>query len=157
MNMVGTLGFAYASVNGVTKYTTPQGKMEQVNAGVSSITNYPPPCILMTLNTARGCNVELEKQPGDAEGVKGKVKELRLGLLTGPGFKTQKDLVLKDVEVYVVNDKTKAAVWLGARFIDTYFTDAVYGCGTDGVWRLHGRVKPELLEDIKTRTPSKKP
>jgi hypothetical protein len=158
MNMTGTLSFSFCSINGVSKYTTPQGKMETVNAGVSSITNYPPPCILVTVNTARGCGVELEKQPGDGETtVTGKVKELRLGLATGPGFKAQKDLVLKDVTVYVVNEKTKAAVWLGDRFIETYFTDPVYGCGPDGVWRLHGRVKPELLEDIKTRTPPKKP
>jgi hypothetical protein len=158
MNMVGTLGFAFASINGVSKYTTPQGKMETVNAGVSSITNYPAPCIMVSLNTARGCGVEMEKQPGDGEvTVMGKVKELRLGFATGPGFKAQKDLVLKDVAVNVVNEKTRAAVWLGARFIDTYVTDAVYACGPDGIWRLYGRVKPELLEDIKTRTPPKKP
>jgi hypothetical protein len=156
INSTGWLAFSFASINGVTRYTTPQGKMESVNVGVSSITNYPPPGVLLTLNTARGCGVTLEKQPGDGEMVPGKVKEFRIGLLTGPGFKAQKDLVIKDLPVVVVNDKTQSAVWLGAAFIDTYFTDAVYGCGSDGVWRLHGRVKADLLEDIKTRTPPKK-
>jgi hypothetical protein len=157
MRATGYPAFAFASVNGLTQYKTAAGKMETVNAGVSSATNYAAPGIVMTVNTARGCGVELEKQPGDGESVPGKVKELRLGLLTGPGFKTQKDLVLKDVTVLVIDDKTQSFIWLGARFVEEYFTDGVYGCGPDGVWRLHGRVKAELLQDIKMRTPPKKP
>jgi hypothetical protein len=149
--------FGFASINGVTRYTTATGKAETVSVGVSSISNYVPPGIAMTLNTARGCKVELEKAPADGETVRGKVKELRLGLLTGPGFKVQKDLVLKDVTVFVSDDKSQAFVWLGPQFVETYFTDGVYGCGPDNVWRLHGRVKADLLEDIKTRTPPKKP
>ena len=156
MNATGMVVFSFASINGVAQYMTSTGKMEPVNAGVSSVTNYPVPGILMTLNTARGCGVELDKQPGEGETVTGKVKEFRLALLTGAGFKSQKDLVLKDVTVNVNDDKSRAAVWLGARFVEEYFTDAVYGCGTDGVWHLHGRVKAELLQDIKTRTPPKK-
>jgi hypothetical protein len=157
INATGTLAFVFASINGVSKYTTATGKMETVNVLVSSTTNYSPPSLVMTLNTARGCNVELDKQPADGETVTGKVKEFRLGFLTGAGFKTQKDLVLKDVKVFVNDDKTLPLAWLGPRLIEENFTDAVYGCGPDGVWRLHARVKAELLQDIKTRTPPKKP
>ena len=148
--------FAFASVNGLTSYKTPTEKVERVNVAVSSITNYPAPGILMTVNTARGCGVEMEKLPANGETVPGKVKEFRLGLLTGAGLQAQKDFVLKDVTVHVIDDKTNAFIWLGPRFVEAYFKDGVYGCGADG-WRLHGRVKPELLEDIKTRTPPKKP
>ena len=80
-----------------------------------------------------------------------------VGLLTGDGFKAQKDFVLKDVAVLVNDNKSESAIWLGPRFVETYFTDGVYGCASDGTWRLHGRVKAEFLEDIKTRTPPKKP
>ncbi len=148
--------FAFASVNGKTEYTTAAGKTEKVNVMVSSITNYAAPGIMMTVNTARGCGVEMEKVPRDGEVVEGKVKEFRVGLMTGAGFKAQKDFVLKDVTVVVIDDKTQPAVWLGPRFVEKYFTDGVYGGGPDG-WRLFGRVKAEFLEDIKTRTPPKKP
>lgn len=148
--------FGFAAVNGRSEYTTPAGKAEKVNAMVSSITNYAAPGIVMTLNTARGCGVELEKQPADGETVTGKVKEFRLALLTGPDLKAPKDFVLKDVTVAVVDEKTMAAVWLGPRFVEEYFADGVLGCGSDGVWKLHGRVKPDRLADPKTRTPPKK-
>lgn len=149
--------FTFASVNGLTQYKTPADKVERVNVGVSSVTNYAAPGILMTVNTARGCGVEMEKLPTDGGTVPGRVKEFRLGLATGTGYKAQKDLVLKDVTVQVIDDKSTAFVWVGPRFVEAYFTDGVYACGSDGNWRLYGRVKPELLEDIKTRTPPKKP
>ncbi len=148
--------FAFSSVNGRTEYTSTTGKLEKVNVRVSSVTNYPEPGILMTLGTARGCGVELEREPKVGETVSGKVKELRLGFATGDGFKAQKDFVLKDVTVQVTDNKSESAVWLGPRFVEAYLTDAVYGCGSDGAWRLHGRVKADLLEDIKTRMPPPK-
>lgn len=148
--------FAFASVNGYTRYATPAGKTETVNVGVSTTSNHAAPGILMTTSTARGCGVEMEKQPGEGEIVAGKVKELRLALLTGAG-KAPKDFVLKDVTVHVNDDRSQSFVWLGPRFVEEYFADGVYGCGSDGVWRLHGRVKAELLADVKTRAPAKKP
>lgn len=148
--------FAFASVNGYTRYTA-AGRVEAVNVGVSSTSNYAPPGILMTVNTARGCGVEMENLPGDGEIVPGKVKELRLAVLTGAGLRAPKDFVLKDVTVHVNSDRSQPFVWLGPRFVEEYFADGVYGCGSDGVWRLHGRVKPAFLEDTKTRTPPKKP
>jgi hypothetical protein len=157
LNAAAPATFAFASVNGLTRYTTPTGKGETVNVAVAVLANYPEPGIVMSVNTARGCGVVLEKQPGDGELVPGKVKELRLGFLVGPGFKGQKDFVLKDVTVHVVDGKSQAFVLLGPRFVEKHFTDGVYGCGSDGVWRLHGRVKAEFFEDSKTRMPPKKP
>ena len=149
--------FTFASVNGLTQYKQPTGKVDTVNAGVSSTTNFPTPGIVMTMNTARGCGAEIDKMPRDAEPGTGKIKELRLGFHTGAGFKVQQDLVLKDVAIHVIDDKTMSFVWLGPRFIEEFFKDGVYGCGPDGIWRLHGRVKADLLQDIKTRPPAKKP
>jgi hypothetical protein len=148
--------FAYSSINGLTQYKTPEGKIELVNAGVSS-TNDWPTGVLMTMGTARGCGVEMEKEDVKGLGatfetraVKGKVKELRLGVITGPG-KTQKDIVIQDLTVYVDKANSGHFVWLGPRFMDAYLKDHVYACGTDGMWQLHGRIKPDLLMDIKTR------
>ena len=156
MQANGYPAFAFASVNGHTRYTA-AGRVETVNVGVSSTSNYPAPGIVMTLNTARGCGVEMANLPGDGEVVPGKVKELRFAVLAGVGLRTPKDFVLKDVTVHVTDDKSQSFVWLGPRFVEEYFADGVYGCGADGVWRLYGRVKPAFLEDAKTRTPPKKP
>lgn len=149
--------FAFASLNGLTAYKSPDGKAETVNVAVSTIMNYPAPGIVVSVNTARGCGVEFQPpKAGDWDTAEGTAKELRLALFTGPGLKAPKDFVLRDVKVVVRNDKTAAYVYLGPRFVEEYFKDGVYACGPDGVWRLHGRVKPDLLEDIKTRTPPKK-
>jgi hypothetical protein len=149
---------AYSSINGLTQYKTPAGKIEMVNAGISS-TNDWPGGVLMTIGTARGCGVEVDQEK-DEKGLgatfetrvlKGKVKELRLGVMTGPGLKTQKDIVLQDLPVYVDKSNSGHFVWLGPRFLDSCLKDHIYACGTDGKWQLHGRVKPDLLQDIKTR------
>jgi hypothetical protein len=150
--------FAYSSINGLTQYKTAEGKIETVNAGVSS-TNDWPAGVLMTIGTARGCGVEME-QDKDVKGtgatfetraIKGKIKELRLGVMTGMGMKTQKDIVIQDLTVYIDKSNSGHFVWLGPRFLDTYLKDHIYACGTDGMWQLHGRLKPDLLQDIKTR------
>jgi hypothetical protein len=149
---------AYSSINGLTQYKLATGKMEQVNAGISS-TNDWPKGVLMTIGTARGCGVEMDQEKDDkGEGatfelrvLKGKVKELRLGVMTGPGLKTQKDIVIQDLEVVVDKSNSGHFVWLGPRFLDAYLKDDVYACGPDGKWQLHGRTKPDLLQDIKTR------
>ncbi|MBA4064633.1 MAG: hypothetical protein C0501_13150, partial [Isosphaera sp.] len=69
------------------------------------------------------------------------------------------DVVLKDLKVFVSAGESDAYVLLGSRFIEEHFPDAVYGCGPDGAWRFHARVRPDLLQDPKTRTPpaAKKP
>ena len=139
----------FVSVNGQTQYISAKGDTLPVIGGMAS-SGMAPPGIIMSVNMARGCGVELNKEMGPTTG---KVRELRFGLMTGSGFKAQKDLVLKDVTVWISNDESSSFIWLGPAFADTYFKDGVYGCASDGVWRLHGRVKPELIEDVKTRKP----
>ena len=156
--------FAFASINGLTQYKTPDGKFETVNVGVSSNTNWQGG-IMVTIGTARGCGLDIEQAKettgtaatAETQVSPAKVKEFRLAFQTGAGFKNQKDLVLKDVTVHV--DKTNSGhfVWLGSKFVNEHFTDGVYGWTSDGNYRLLGRVKPDLLQDVKTRTPAKKP
>jgi hypothetical protein len=149
---------AYSSINGLTQYKTADGKTEFVSTGISS-TNDWPTGVLLTMGTARGCNVELDQEKDDkgvgatfeTRVIKGKIKELRLGVMTGLGLKTQKDIVIKDLEVVVDKSSSGHFVWLGPRFLDTYLKDHIYACGTDGMWQLHGRIKPDLLQDIKNR------
>jgi hypothetical protein len=149
---------AYCSINGLTQYKTPEGKIELVNAGISSTSDWPTG-ILLTMGTARGCGVETELDK-DGKGLgatfetvvlKGRVKEFRLGIKTGSGTNTQKDLVIQDLTVWIDRSNSGHLVWLGPQFLATYFKDPIYACGSDGLWQLHGRVKSDLLQDIKTR------
>jgi hypothetical protein len=151
--------FAYAAVNGQENYKLANGTVVPVNAGVSSISNWETG-IVVTIGLARGCKVDVDytAKAGMATGVDansemlpGKVKELRLGLYTGTGLKVQKDLVLKDVPVMVDKNMSEGYVWIGPKFIETYFKDGVYANSSEGVWKLHGRCNPDLLFDIKTR------
>ena len=154
--------FAFASVNGLSQYKLPDGKTQSVDVGVSSNSNLPGG-IMMTIGTARGCGVDFEEGVG-GKGVgagfettiaKGMLKEFRLGFRAGPEFKESKDLVLKDVTVYVDRANSGHFVWLGSKFVAEHLTDGVYACGSDGTWSLLGRVKPESLQDVKTREPKK--
>ena len=151
--------FAYAAVNGLESYKLASGNSVPVNVGVSAITNWSTG-VVITIGLARGCKVEMDQGASAGTGtgadtktemIPGKIKELRLGLYTGTGLKVQKDLVLKDVAVVVDKNASDGYVWLGPKFMETYFKDGVYACGTDGVWKLNGRCDPELLFDIKTR------
>jgi len=157
----GVAVFIYAALNGLAKYPTPDGKEVPVNMTVSSTTRCPGG-IAMSMGVARGCKVELDQKEIKASGtsfetaiVKGTAKELRIGLGTGPGFKTPQDLVLKDVTVWVDKNDSGHMVWLGPEFIRAQFKDPVYACGPDGAWKLLGRAKPNVLADVNTR--AKKP
>jgi hypothetical protein len=155
--------FAYASVNGQQKYKLPDGKNETVNVGLGTTMNWHDG-LLMTIGMARGLGITIEdgkdlKGIGagfDASVGRAKLKEFRLGFMTGPNLKTPKDLVLKDVSVIVDKGSSTHFMWIGPRFIEANLVDAVYSCDASGTWRLGGRIKPELLQDIKTRTPPPK-
>jgi hypothetical protein len=150
--------FVWASIDGQDSYKTSDGKVIPVNCCVSSITNMPDG-IQLTIGLARGVKIEMDEagKEVNAVGVEnksgyvmGKIKELRIELMTGPGFKTKKDLVLKDQPVYVDRNVTEGYMSIGQRFMDKYVTNAVYAHPGDG-WKLYGRISPEFLLDIKTR------
>ena len=141
-------GVTFVSVNGQTQYIIPAlGKVEPVIALMDIGAGSP---IVLPPTVARGCGVEFVKGKGFAVA---KVSELRLGVVTGPGIKGTRDLVLKDVPVAVTDSEDDRVIWFSAKFVEDYFKDGVFGCGPAGAWRLHGRVKTELLEDPKTRKP----
>jgi len=146
--------FAYAAVNGQTTFKKPDGTIAPVNATVSSVTTAPSG-VLVTVGLVRGCDVLLDPPPpGATIASTGKLKEFRLGLMTGPGLKVQKDIVIKDLPVVVDHSQSEGYVLLGQKFMDTYFVDGVYAADATG-WKLHGRVDPQLLADIKTRPKQK--
>ncbi len=151
--------FAYVTVNGQESYKLGNGTAVPLHVSVGSINNWDTGVIL-SIGLARGCKVEMDERgtAGMATGaesssimIPGKIKELRLGLSTGSDLRVQKDLVLKDIAVVVDRNVSEGFVSLGPKFIETYFKNGVYACGTDGVWKLNGRCDPELLFDIKTR------
>lgn len=150
--------FSYASVNGLDTYKTPEGKTFPVNVAVSSITNSPTG-VVVTLGLVRGCKIEMDNAAkgmgatgveAKSEFVPGKIKELRLAVNTGPGLKTVKDLVIKDLPVLIDKNQSEGYMLIGQKFMDTYFVDGVYAADVNG-WKLHGRVDPDLLQDVKMR------
>jgi hypothetical protein len=145
--------FNYVSVNGFTQYQRPNGTPERVVGYLLVGTGGGD--IVMTVPMARGCGAQLDKEIEPTSAI---VKELRIGPLTGPDLKGQRDFVLRDVRVTVSNVESASVVYFGPAFVEKYFKDGINACGPDGVWKLHGRVKPEDTEDVKTRiVPKKKP
>lgn len=158
MTTRGPLTFAYASINGHDRQKGADGRDGPLSVTIGSTTNSTSG-VVISYSMARAFGIE-EVDGKELSGTgtdfkttisKGVIKELRIGLRTGQEVKTQSDLVLKDVVVWIdKNDKTNAML-LGPKFFREYFQDPVYACDREGVWRLHGRVKPELLKDVKTR------
>jgi hypothetical protein len=144
--------FNYVSVNGFTQYVRPNGNPERVAGYLLVGTGGSD--IIMTVPVARGCDTQLDKEAGPTSAI---VKELRVGPITGPNLKGQRDFVLRDVKVTVSANESASVIYFGPQFIEKHFKDAIFACGSDGVWKLHGRVKPEATEDIKTRIVPKVP
>ncbi len=154
--------FEYAAINGVSIYRAPDKSLNLVKVTVASITNTPTG-IVIPIGIARECKVEMDEKDVNegigaqtkTEFIPGKLKEMRIAVFTGPGFRTLKDLVIKDLDVHVNRYQSQGRVVIGQRFIDTYFADGIYAADASG-YKLYGRVNPELLADIKTR-PKQKP
>lgn len=151
--------FAFVSVNGQDAYKGSDGKPIPVAGTVGSLNNWDAG-VMLTLGMARGCKVEFDQAAAGGEGTsvfgksevaRGKLKELRLEVVTGTGLKEKKDIVLKDVPVMVNKNASDGPLTIGPNFINRHFKDAVYAAGSDGVWKLHGRVKPDLFADPKAR------
>lgn len=151
--------FAYASVNGIESYKLANGTVVPVDVRIVSVVNWDPG-IVLSIGLARGCKVEMNQEGNGEVGIgvdantvmiPGKVAELRLGFYTGANYKVQKDFVLKDIKVVVDKNASEGFVWLGRKFIAKHFKDGVYAAGSDGAWKMHARLDPETLFDIKTR------
>jgi hypothetical protein len=136
--------FSFMTVNGQSQYI----RIEKLYTVSAILTNGSGIQISMPVNMARGCGVEMDERE-----TTGKVRELRFGPVSGPNIKGQKDFVLRDITIPINKNEEAYTLWVSAQFVEEYFKDGVFGCSSDGVWRLHGRVKPDLLEDIKTRKP----
>lgn len=161
MVLRGTHTFAYAAVNEQDAFKVANGTVVPVKAVVASINNWQQG-ILISIGLARGCNVQIDQNAkaitgtnvdSKSEMIPAKLKELRLGLFTDAGYKTPKDLVLKDVPVVVDMNISEGGMSIGQSFIDKHFKDAVYS-GTGDGYKLYGRVNSEMLVDVKTRKKS---
>lgn len=153
----------YVALNGKDRYPLPDGRPMPVRGVVASVLNCPGG-IAMTLGTARGCGVELTEQkvPGQGASFKttvarGRLQELRLELFLAPEYSIARDLVLKDLEVWVDLEDTDHLVWFGPQFWRDHFASPIYACNSSRVWKLYGRVDPMRLADPKTRRPLNKP
>jgi hypothetical protein len=144
--------FNYVSVNGFTQYQRSNGTPERV-FGVLSVGEGGSD-IMMSVTMARGCGAQLDKEAGPTTAT---VKELRFGPITGPDLKGQRDFVLRDVKVYINPDESQSVVWFGTGFVAKHFKDGIYAQDQNGAWKLHGRVKPEETDDVKTRIVPKVP
>jgi len=157
----GRPAFTYAAVNGKESFLSPNKTPIPVSVSVASINNTEAG-IIVSQPLAVGCGVEIGKDGMVVVGVEtksqfvpGKMKELRLGLMTGPDLKVPQDIVLKELPVMVDKNAVDSYIFLGQKFVEMYFKDGVLAVGADGVWKLHGRVDPALLADIKTRPKGK--
>jgi hypothetical protein len=160
---VGLPILTYVALNGKDRYPLPDGQLMPVRAVIASVLNCPGG-IAMTMGTARGCGVELteHKLPGQGIGfkttiVRGRLHELRLEVFVAPDYTKKRDMVLKDLEVWVDSEDSDHLVWLGSQFWRRYFADPVYACHTTRHWKLYGRVNPALLVDPKSRPILSKP
>ncbi|GIW84140.1 MAG: hypothetical protein KatS3mg106_653 [Gemmataceae bacterium] len=149
--------FTYVALNGKSRYSLPDGQLMPVRGVVASVLHCPGG-IAMTLGTARGCGLDI--QPNKVPGLgtsfkttlaKAHVQELRLEVFLAPDYTTRRDLLLKDLDVWVDLYDSDHLVWFGPQFWRQHFVDPVYACGPDRTWKLYGRVAPDLLADPKTR------
>jgi hypothetical protein len=162
LNNLPSLSFATGSVNGMDTYVGPDGKPHPVVPILSSVT-HGGSGVLMNIGLARALKLDVDPTKATVGGmttnkklqlVEHVVRELRLGVLTGPGLKTPQELVLTDLPIWVEVNDSEPALYLGYPFITAHFKDAVLAITPDGTAKLHGRVNPELL---KAPLPRKKP
>jgi hypothetical protein len=163
--MINTKGlpvFSYVALNGKSRYPLPDGQIMPVRGVVASVLHCPGG-IAMTLGAARGCGLDFrfEKVPGLGTNfkttlAKAHLQELRLEVFLAPDYTTRRDVLLKDLDVWVDLHDSDHLVWFGPQFWRQHFVEPVYACGPDGTWKLYARTAPHLLVDPKTR-PEKQP
>jgi hypothetical protein len=143
--------FTHVTINGMDTLKFPNGPVPlQV---ILSSAQYFQEGFLLAIGAARLLGVDVDTSKGQIS--EARVKELRLGVQVGAGYKTAKDFVLTDVPVLVDTFDSGPIVSIGPNFINKHFPDAVYAADRTGTHRLYGRVNPETLGEPKTR--GKKP
>ena len=139
--------FTHATINGMDMLKLPNGPVPlQV---LLSSSQWMDPGLLLGMGAARPLGLEVDTTKGQY--VESKLRELRLGVQVGAGYKTAKDFVLTDLPVVVDTLDSGPSVSIGTNFISKHFPDAVYTAEADGSQKLYGRVKGEELAEPKTR------
>lgn len=149
---------SYLSLNGVDRYPLADGRLTPVRGVVASLLNCPGG-IALSMGTARACGIEPTEHKVPGLGVnfkttiaKARLKELRLELFVGPNYTVPRDLLLKDVDVWIDLQDSDHLVWLGPEFWRNYLTDPIYVCSPNGTWKLYGHVDPQWLADPQSRS-----
>jgi hypothetical protein len=153
--------FTYVALNGKSRYSLPDGQIMPVRGVVASVLHCPGG-IAMTVGAARGCGLDFhpDKVPGLGTNfkttlAKAHLQELRLEVFLAPDYTTSRDVLLKDLDVWVDLHDSDHLVWFGPQFWRQHFVEPIYACGPDGTWKLYGRVAPHLLVDPRTRPENK--
>jgi hypothetical protein len=139
--------FTHATVNGMDVVTLGAGPAPlriylDTTQYIESIAG-----VIVNIGAARPLGIDVDLSKGRYHLTR--AKELRLGVQTGAGFKTAKDIVLTNVPVFVDTFASEAQAYIGSRFIREYFPDAVFVHDAEWNPKLYGRVKPELLAEPK--------
>ncbi|HJZ55232.1 MAG TPA: hypothetical protein VKE74_09750 [Gemmataceae bacterium] len=156
------LSFTSASVNGTDTFHMPDGKTHTVVPMLASCT-HGGNGVIMNIGMARALKLDVDLTKDATAGmstdkklrlIEYKLKELRVGVLSGPGLKVAQELVFTDIPIWIEVIDSDPGLWIGYPFIATHFKDAVLAITPDGTAKLHGRVNPELIKDPR---PKKKP
>jgi hypothetical protein len=139
--------FAGATINGQDTVKVP-GKAEPLVVYLSASTEGMED-FYVSLGAAQPLGVKVDPTKTGFE--KARVQELRLVFNTGPGFKAKKEFVLTDTPVNVNMLDSSVTVAIGPTFVNKHFPDAVFTVGSDGAAKLHGRVDPKKLAEVRPR------
>jgi hypothetical protein len=159
LNPTPGLSFTSASINGIDTFQMPDGKIHRVTPLLSTGT-HGGSGVVMTIGMARALKLDVDLTRDASPGmttekrvrvIEYKLKEFRVGVLTGPGLKTPQELVFTEFTIWIDVVDSDAGLWIGYPFITRYFKDAVLAISPDGTAKLHGRVDPEHIKEPRAK------